>query len=412
MVKTTNVIKRKMKKPKISIVYSLICLLLILGCTEEEHSAYGSDGTPPGPVVITSVENRAGGAIIRFTPPTNQDLLYIKGAYSDENGISKQVIVSSVIDTLSIIGFGQSGDYSVDVTAVDTGDNESEAVTTIISPLEAPIHAILESIEGAQDFGGINISYLNPTRAEVSLNMSIINSEGNQVFKESFYTSQANSSYSFRGYDPVPTTFIIYVEDRWGNQTITKTLETTPLQDVFLDKGYFSIQPMPGDESFSEYGFSANQMWDGSWSSQWNCGHTSFLALPHQLTISLGQTVKLNRFKLYQRGGTELYKHGNPKRFKIYGRENLDNLPIYSPENPGDGWILLGEFESFKPSGLPPGSNTEEDYLFQDNGEDFVFGYDAQQYNIKYIRFVNLESWNNQMVSVIGELSFWGGLVE
>ena len=115
---------------------------------------------------------------------------------------------------------------------------------------------------------------------------------------------------------------------------------------------------------------------------------------------------------MYQRGGTELYKHGNPKRFQIYGRENLDNLPIYSPSNPGDGWILLGEFESFKPSGLPPGSNTEEDYLFQDNGEDFVFDFNAQQYNIKYIRFVNLESWNNQMVSVIGELSFWGGLVE
>ena len=112
----------------------------------------------------------------------------------------------------------------------------------MISPLEPPIHAILESIEGAQDFGGINISYLNPTRAEVSLNMSIIDLEGNQVFKESFYTSQANSSYSFRGYDPVPTTFIIYVEDRWGNQTITKTLETTPLQDVFLDiKDAFSM---------------------------------------------------------------------------------------------------------------------------------------------------------------------------
>ena len=61
---------------------------------------------------------------------------------------------------------------------------------------------------------------------------------------------------------------------------------------------------------------------------------------------------------------------------------------------------------------MPPGSNTEEDYLFQDNGEDFVFDYNAQQYDIKYIRFVNLESWNNQMVSVIGELSFWGGLVE
>jgi len=342
MVKTINIIKQKMEKININLVYSLTYIFLILGCTEEERTAYGSDGIPPDAVIINSVENTPGGAIIRFTPPTDQDLLYIRGAYNDENGISKQVIVSSVIDTLNIIGFGQSGDYSVDVTAIDTGDNESVAVTTTISPLEAPIHAILESIEGTQDFGGINISYLNPTRAEVSLNMSILDLDGNQVFKESFYTSQANSSYSFRGYDPIPTTFIIYVEDRWGNQTITKSLETTPLQDVFLDKGYFSVQPMPGDESFSEYGFSANQMWDGSWSSQWNCGHTNFLALPHQLTINLGKTVKLNRFKLYQRGGTELYKHGNPKRFQIYGRENLDNLPIYSPSNPGDGWILLG----------------------------------------------------------------------
>jgi hypothetical protein len=410
MVKIINTIKQEMVKINICTRYLLICVLLILGCSEEERGAYGSDEIPPDAVEINSVENKPGGAIIKFTPPTNEDLLYIRGAYSDENGISKQVIVSSVIDTLSIIGFGQTGDYNVDVTAIDTSDNESVAVTTTISPLEAPIHAILESIEGAQDFGGINISYLNPTRAEVSLNMSILDQDGNQVFKESFYTSQANSSYSFRGYDPIPTTFIIYVEDRWGNKSITKTLESTPLEDVFLDKGFFSIQQMPGDESFSEYGFSANQMWDGSWSSQWNCGHTNFLALPHQLTINLGQLARLNRFKLYQRGGTELYKHGNPKRFQIYGRENLDNLPIYSPSNPGDGWILLGEFESFKPSGLPPGSNTEEDYLFQDNGEDFVFDSNIQQYNIQYIRFVNLETWNNQMVSVIGELSFWGSV--
>jgi len=410
MEKIRNTVKQEMVKINICTRYLLICVLLILGCSEEERGAYGSDEIPPDAVEINSVENKPGGAIIKFTPPTNEDLLYIRGAYSDENGISKQVIVSSVIDTLSIIGFGQTGDYNVDVTAIDTSDNESVAVTTTISPLEAPIHAILESIEGAQDFGGINISYLNPTRAEVSLNMSILDQDGNQVFKESFYTSQANSSYSFRGYDPIPTTFIIYVEDRWGNKSITKTLESTPLEDVFLDKGFFSIQQMPGDESFSEYGFSANQMWDGSWSSQWNCGHTNFLALPHQLTINLGQLARLNRFKLYQRGGTELYKHGNPKRFQIYGRENLDNLPIYSPSNPGDGWILLGEFESFKPSGLPPGSNTEEDYLFQDNGEDFVFDSNIQQYNIQYIRFVNLETWNNQMVSVIGELSFWGSV--
>ena len=242
--------------------------------------------------------------------------------------------------------------------------------------------------------------------------MSVLNDSGELQFKESFYTSQKNSSYSFRGYDPVATTFVIYVEDQWGNQTETKSFEITPLEDVFIDKSFWSVVSMPGDESFSEYGFSANQIWDGSWSNQWNCGHTNFLSLPHQLTLDLGQRVKLNRFKLYQRGGSELYKHGNPKIFEIYGRENLDNLPIYDPSKPGDGWILLGKFESFKPSGLPPGSNTEEDYLFQDNGEDFVFEFESQSREIRYIRFINIESWNNQMVTVIGELSFWGGVID
>ena len=53
---------------------------------------------------------------------------------------------------------------------------------------------------------------------------------------------------------------------------------------------------------------------------------------------------------------------------------------------------------------MPPGSNTADDYEFQDNGEDFVFDFEAQQHEIRFIRFVNIESWNNQMVTVIGEL--------
>ena len=81
MVKTRNTIKRKIGKRKINFGYSLVCILLILGCTEEKHSAYGSDGNPPDSVIINSVENRPGGAIIRFTPPKDQDLLYIKGTY-------------------------------------------------------------------------------------------------------------------------------------------------------------------------------------------------------------------------------------------------------------------------------------------------------------------------------------------
>ena len=403
------------KKFKSRIFFNVIVILLSLLATtcsdDTDHGPYGSDDVSPGIVTVNDIVNTAGGAVVYFTPPVDEDLLYIKAKFQDENQLEREVIVSAVIDSLSIVGFAQEGLYPVDVIAVDRGENQSEAVTIQISPLEAPIHAILGSMVGTQDFGGINISYENPTRAEVSLNMSTIDDDGNIVFRESFYTSQANNSYSFRGYDPEPIVFVIYVEDKWGNQTETRSFEVTPLEDMFMEKAFWAIQTMPGDESFSEYGFSANQMWDGYWSNQWNCGHTNFLSLPHQLTLDLGQIAKLNRFKLFQRGGTELYKHGNPKNFKIFGREDLAGLPIYDPDDPGDGWIDMGSFESFKPSGLPPGSNTAEDYEFQDNGEDFVFDFDARQHTIRYIRFVNIESWNNQMVTVIGELSFWGTLI-
>ena len=288
-------------------VYLITLTILIASCIDDsEHGPYGADNIPPGQVTVDEVVNTAGGAIIYFTPPPDEDLLYVKAAFEDENEIEREVIVSAVIDSLSIVGFAEEGTYPVEVFAVDRAENQSPPTIVNISPLEAPIHAILNSMEGTQDFGGINISYQNPNRAEVSLNMSILDDDGNLVFRESFYTSQANSSYSFRGYDPVPTTFVIYVEDRWGNQTATRSFEVIPLEDVFLDKAYWAIQSMPGDESFSEYGFSANQIWDGYWSNQWNCGHTNFLPLPHQLTLDLGQTAKLNRFKLYQRGGLSL----------------------------------------------------------------------------------------------------------
>ena len=81
-----------------------------------------------------------------------------------------------------------------EVSAFDLGNNQSEVEIVEISPLDAPIHDILRSIDGRQDFGGINISYENPSGANVSLNMSVLNDSGELEFKESFYTSQKNSS--------------------------------------------------------------------------------------------------------------------------------------------------------------------------------------------------------------------------
>ena len=62
--------------------------MLLLACVDDSaHGPYGSDNIPPGMVTIDDVINTPGGAIIYFTPPADDDLLYVKASFSEENKI-------------------------------------------------------------------------------------------------------------------------------------------------------------------------------------------------------------------------------------------------------------------------------------------------------------------------------------
>ena len=67
----------------------VLALMFIATCSEDAgHGPYGSDGIPPGKVTINEVVNTAGGAVIYFTPPSDEDLLYIKASFEDENELA------------------------------------------------------------------------------------------------------------------------------------------------------------------------------------------------------------------------------------------------------------------------------------------------------------------------------------
>lgn len=401
------------------IVFILLCMLswvsFFSGCKETEHHPYGTDSTPPGKVTVTGKKDISGGAIIWFTPPTDADLLYVKAVFVDNRNVTREVKVSGVVDSLIVDGFGKTGNYTVNVFAVDRGENVSEGVQVEISPLTPPIELIFPTLEAIPDYGGVKVSYKNEQRAEVSLNVTLFDDARKaMVYRESFFTSQASGSYSFRGYNSVMTTFGIYVEDRWGNLSDTLIFEGIPIPDEYLDKGKFRVFRLTGDVNFAGYGssFSAQAMWDDVWNSQWNGGHTPASPLPHYFTMDLGVQVKLSRFKVYQRTGTELYKHGNPKHFNIYGVKDINSLPPYDTSNPFNGWTLLKECHSFKPSGLPVGVTSAEDLEFQIKGEDFEFDIN-NLVEVRYIRFEFLENWESPTFNytVICELSFWGEIL-
>lgn len=391
----------------ISLSILIIGFSILLGCTSDNNHPFGGDGIAPGKIKLISIKNLAGGSVIYFTPPTDQNLLYVSAVYNDDKGRKKEVKVSRTIDSLVINGFGKGGAYNVAVNAYNTGGDKSETTNIDINPLDSDIVAIANSLTGEVDFGGIRIYFLNPSKSKVSINIFINDPLKNELtFRESYFTSMSSGSYAFRGYDGVPTKFGVNIEDLYGNVTETKYFEITPLWDEYVKKERWSIIPLYGDKNYSQYGFNETQIWDGRWSDQWNCGHSDFQTkLPHHLTLDLGTVVKLNRFKLYQRGGYELYRHGNPKHFKIYGIEDMKSLA--NPVDMTKGWVLLKDCYSIKPSGLPLGQATAEDYSYQDKGEDFEFDRN-NLVKARYIRIVVLENWGSMDVTVIGELSFWG----
>lgn len=402
-----------MKKIVSIIFYVLLCAPAFWGCNEDTRHPYGADGVAPGKVTITGKKDTPGGAVIWFTSPTDADLLYVKAVFTDNRNIVREVKVSGVLDSLVISGYGKTGTYTVNVYAVDRGENISESVPVEISPLTPPIQLIFPTLTAAPDYGGIKVSYQNGQRAEVSLNVTVYDTiRQSMVYRESFFTSQLSGAYSFRGYNSVKTTFGIYVEDRWGNLSDTLIFEGIPIPDEYLDKKKFRVFKITNDTDFSQHSFNVTAIWDDVWNSQWNGGHTAAKPLPHYLTIDLGVNVKLSRFKLFQRTGSEIYKHGNPKHFKVYGIKDVNELPPYSASDPCLGWTFLKECNSFKPSGLPVGQTTAEDLEFQIKGEDFEFDIN-NLVEIRYIRFEFLENWEGPtfQYTVIGELSFWGEIM-
>ena len=97
--------------------------------------------------------------------------------------------------------------------------------------------------------------------------------------------------------------------------------------------------------------------------------------------MNLGRLVKLSRIKYYQRSGGSkwqyLYAHGNPKRFRVWGTPTTDGVQLDITE-PGNDRILLTEFTSVKPSGLPLGStNADDQQLGGLDGEDVLIPIDA-----------------------------------
>lgn len=174
-----------------------------------------------------------------------------------------------------------------------------------------------------------------------------------------------------------------------------------------LDKSKFQTILLPGDApKYPIPDINPDNIWDDDLAGNSWYGTADSSGHPHWYTIDLGVTVQLTEYTIWQRGVISelglVYAHANMKKWEIWGSNDPD------PDGGWENWDKLVESESFKPSGLPFGEVTEEDYEYARNGDTFTFIPDASP--VRYIRMKVFETWDpgKSHRSFLQEISFTG----
>lgn len=386
----------------------LLYILLFFGlgltaCDEEPVGQQPLDGVAPMPPMNVTVENLNGAAIIRYDVPKDEDLMYVKAAYLI-NGKPMEVRSSVYTNELKVVGFGDTLQYDVTLTSVDRSRNESEMVAVKVKPLLSPVQLIFNSLKMMDGFGGVGLTWENPTEAEIMVTFMVPDSTNTKEWIEAgepLPTSVREGNKALRGFDTVAMPFAVYIRDRWDNYSDTLIETHTPLFEKELDRNKFEAVPVDLFNDTPYGGFLLEHLWDGVIDGNSGFWHTnSVLEMPVTGTIDLGVQAKLSRFKYWQRP-LFFYTHNNPRHFALYGCTNKDDVT-----EDLSTWTLLGTFDSFQPSGQGPGNVSNEDNEFAAAGEEFEFPIDVPV--TRYVRIVVYETWGGSTIAQGAEIKFWG----
>lgn len=376
-------------------------------CSDEDlQTPLEHNNTSPEQVSNVQVENLPGKAKITYTLPEDQDLLYVKANYLLENGKEVEVKSSYYNSNMLLEGFSGNKEVDVAITTVNRSEVSSEPVNIKVNPKLALIYDVFESLETGPTFGGIYLNAENPDREDIAILVMDKDSQGDWVIDDnSIYSSTDEIKKSIRGMDTVQKEFAFVVRDRWLNYTDTLFTEIKPLFEQAIPKSGYRGIVLPNDAPRHD-STPIEGLWDGeimNWAKVYLTKGT-YNEGPHIFTFDLGLEAQLSRVKIwdypeYYNGRTYYYKAAM-KRFQIYGSTELE------PTGDLDQWILLGEYEETKPSGLPYGEQNDEDYQAANSGFSWDIPIDVPK--IRYLRILCLENWGGGEALAIGEIQVYG----
>ncbi|SEM64817.1 protein of unknown function [bacterium A37T11] len=387
-------------KKLIGIIIAVACTY-IYACKEEGRlDIQKSDGLAPGVVSDVKVYPKPGGAVLRYHIPTDVNMSYVKAIYEIQPGVFQEGKASIYSDSLTLEGFGDTLQHTVQLISVGKNETESAPLTVQVKPQSPAVYTSFESLVMEQSFGGVKIHFKNGNQANLAIVLlSDTSDQGYWTSLQTFYTKAKEGVFSFRGLLPVKKNYAVYLRDRWNNKSDTLTKALTPLFEEEIPRPFVGLK-LPTDEYIEvESKYKLENLWDNDLTSTFATRHNT--VLPQWFTVDLGVSAVISRMKVHQRQPDYTYGGGNVKSFELWGSNNPDT------DGGWENWKLLGTFNSYKPSGLPLGSISSEDiqYAYTD-GEDFELENIPPAY--RYVRFKTTNTYDGGPQVTIAEIAFWG----
>lgn len=387
---------------KKSIILVLLSAFMFASCGETFENG-PIDGGDNAPKMVTNIEWEAvaGGAIISYEIPKDPSLYYVEASYVTKNGTVRCNKASVFTNKIQVDGMAEVTEHKVSIVTVGRNGKRSEPKSVVVVPLDPPIKYVFDNLSVVPAHQGLEVFFKNESKADMAIGIVERLEDGSVTPIDMFYTSSESGSFKVRNQTFVKHEYGVYLRDKYQNYSDTLYTHLTPIYDVEVDKKKFAAYDLPTTAN-SQLEIKMSQVWDGNKSSG---GRTLSIGFPMDFCFTMGQKVKLTRFNsTYARNTSALqgtWAGAHPKRYEIYG----SNEP--AADGSWESWTLLGEFQSVKPSGLPLGSCTEEDYVRASvDGEDFVFpeGLDAYE----YIRIKILSVWGYAQYVFLYEWTLYG----
>uniref|UniRef100_UPI0032170878 DUF4959 domain-containing protein n=1 Tax=uncultured Draconibacterium sp. TaxID=1573823 RepID=UPI0032170878 len=419
-----------MKKLNYSIIF-FVLMLGILACEEEGvRFASTDDKVPPAQPTNITYKPMYGGARFFYDLPSDEDLLQVEARYTNKENKSFSFSSSYFVDSLDVIGFGDTVNYKVELYAIDRAGNRSEPVIVDVKPMESAISRVAKSIIVTPGFSSFFIDWENELEQSINVYVDFSYTQAGEK-KEHTAVFSSNLLEERRFIEDLYLTpeekisVKLRVADIFGNETNAMDVGQISLyedgkiskENWFLPEANDSIGGVPqafgnGLEGRLRYVIDdiidrGNNMNYMHTRGRGRTGSRDDGNMPWNVIIDLGDYYELSRIVTVQRhsGG-----EANISRGQYYQKENVGQYEMYIWDEETQEWEYVSEHRIPVPVGL-----SELQFVKKGEAGDMAYMYpDEPRYTkpTRWFRYRAMKSFNanytREDANCLSEITLFG----